>query len=122
MPLAVFVTHALGDRVQENWPAVVFPVLALAAIEAGRSVRWPVISGIALTVLVYGQAVFSPLPFPAAKDPIQRQTAGWPDLSQKLVALAQEMGASAFIADEYGLASQLASYQNSLPVLGSDPR
>ncbi|WP_418610288.1 ArnT family glycosyltransferase [Gluconobacter cerinus] len=122
LPLAVFVTHALGDRVQANWPAVVYPVLALAAIEAGRSVRWPVISGIALTVLVYGQAVFSPLPFPAAKDPIQRQTAGWPDLSRKLVARAQETGASAFVAEEYGLASQLALTQNSLPVLGSDPR
>ena len=44
------------------------------------------------------------------------------DFSQKLVARAQEMGASAFIAEEYGLASQLALTQNSLPVLGSDPR
>nr|WP_231875096.1 glycosyltransferase family 39 protein [Gluconobacter thailandicus] len=122
LPLAVFIFHAFGDRVQANWPAVVYPVLALAAIEAGRRIRWAAISGLVVTALVYVQAAFAPLPLPPAKDPVQRQTGGWPEFSQKLGERAVAQGATVFMAEDYGLASQLAFNQSHLDVLGTDRR
>ncbi|OAG72784.1 hypothetical protein A0J51_02234 [Gluconobacter japonicus] len=122
LPLAVFIFHAFGDRVQANWPAVVYPVLALAAVEAGRRVRWAVTSGFVLTALVCMQAAFAPVPLPPSKDPVQRQTAGWPEFSQKLGAQAVAQGATVFMVEDYGLASQLAFNQAHVDVLGTDRR
>lgn len=122
LPMGVFVFHAFGDRVQANWPAVVYPALALAAVEAGRRIRWPVASGVALTGLVYIQAAFSPLPLPPGKDPIQRQTAGWGDFGRALEAKAIAEEVTALVANDYGLVSELAFNQSRFDVLGTDRR
>ena len=57
----VFVEHAFGDRVQGNWPAIIYPAAVIAA--AGlRSPRWrrlyrpAVVLGLAITLAVYLQA------------------------------------------------------------------
>lgn len=124
LPLAVFIFHAFGDRVQANWPAVVYPVLALAAVEAGRRIRWAAASGFVVTALVCLQAAFAFLPISPAKDPVQRQTAGWPEFDQKLERQAVAQGATVLMAEDYGLASQLAFNQGNsgLSVFGTDRR
>lgn len=122
VPMAVFVMHAFGDRVQPNWPAVIYPVLALAALEAGWSVRWPVISGLALTVIVCIQAVFSPLHLVPHRDPVLRLTGGWEVFSRELALKAKAEGATSLAVEDYGLAARLAFTQNILPVIGTDPR
>jgi hypothetical protein len=34
-PVLIFVQHASGDRVQGNWPAIIYPALAIAAGRLG---------------------------------------------------------------------------------------
>ncbi|MFT8520701.1 ArnT family glycosyltransferase [Gluconobacter oxydans] len=122
VPMAVFVTHAFGDRVQPNWPAVIYPVFALAALETGWRIRWPVISGLALTLIVCIQAVFSPLHLVPHRDPVLRLTGGWETFSRQLALKAKAEGATALAAEDYALASRLAFTQDILPVIGTDPR
>ncbi|MFT8484419.1 MAG: hypothetical protein ABF689_15700, partial [Gluconobacter cerinus] len=116
------VTHAFGDRVQPNWPAVIYPVFALAALETGWRIRWPVISGLALTLIVCIQAVFSPLHLVPHRDPVLRLTGGWETFSRQLALKAKAEGATALAAEDYALASRLAFTQDILPVIGTDPR
>jgi 4-amino-4-deoxy-L-arabinose transferase-like glycosyltransferase len=121
LPAAVFLQHALGDRVQGNWPAVLYPTAAVAA--AGMPVRWwrpAVASGLAITALVYLQAATGVLPLPPALDPTQRQLAGWPQLAA--AAVAADAGARFIAADDYGLAAELARAVPSLAVVGAAPR
>ena len=74
-PVAVFLQHAIGDRVQGNWPAIIYPALALAAAvwlaERGRR-DWIGASalGFGITVVVYLQVVFGLIPLPPGLDPI----------------------------------------------------
>ncbi|HEY4043201.1 MAG TPA: glycosyltransferase family 39 protein, partial [Rhodopila sp.] len=39
-PTVVFVQHAIGDRVQGNWPAIIYPALTVAAGAMAISRRW----------------------------------------------------------------------------------
>ncbi|WP_346343923.1 ArnT family glycosyltransferase [Gluconobacter albidus] len=122
VPTVVFVTHAFGDRVQPNWPAVIYPVLALAALEAGWRIRWAVTSGLVITMIVCIQAMFSPLHLVPHRDPVLRLTGGWDEFSRKVAMQAKAQGATALAAEDYGLASRLAFTQNILPVTGTDQR
>lgn len=122
VPTIVFITHAFGDRVQPNWPAVIYPVLALAAIEAGWRIRWPVISGMVITLIVCIQAVFSPLHLVPHRDPVLRLTGGWDGFSRQVALQAKAEGATALAVEDYGLAARLAFTQDILPVIGTDPR
>ncbi|MBS1088936.1 ArnT family glycosyltransferase [Gluconobacter wancherniae] len=122
LPACVFFIHAFGDRVQANWPAVIYPVLALAAAGTNWRIRTAVVSGFALTLGVTVQAAFSPVPLTAHQDPILRQTAGWQEFAHSLAVRATEQGASALVVRDYALASELAFSQNVLPVVGDDPR
>ena len=122
VPTAVFVAHAFGDRVQPNWPAVIYPVLAIAALEAGWRIRWPVVSGLVITMIVCIQAIFSPLHLVPHRDPVLRLTGGWDEFARKVALQAKAQGATALAAEDYGLASRLAFTQNILPVIGTDTR
>ena len=115
---ALFLQHALGDRVQPNWPAILYPAAALAA--AAAPPRWwkPAASlGAALTAALYFQAA-AQLPLPRTLDPTSR-LAGWPALAQ---AAAQPTPAAFLASEEYGAASLLTWSAPGLPVLGADPR
>ncbi len=119
---AVFVQHALGDRVQANWVAVLYPGCALAA--AGLAGRWwrPAAAlGLAITVLVYLQAALDPLPLPRTLDPTLR-LAGFPALARAAAAHARQHGAAFLASEEYGAASSLAWSAPGLPVLAAAPR
>jgi 4-amino-4-deoxy-L-arabinose transferase-like glycosyltransferase len=122
MPAAVFLQHAIGDRVQGNWPAILYPSAAIAAAGlTGRLWRPAAALGFGLTALVYLQAVLAPLPLPARLDPTLRQMAGWPALAAAVAARAE--GAPYVAADEYGTAALLArDLPPGIPVIGAEPR
>lgn len=113
---AVFLQHALGDRVQANWVAVLYPGCALAASVARRW-RGAAAVGLALTGMVYLQATLAPFQLPRGLDPSLR-LAGWD-------ALARDAAAhdGAFLAsEEYDTAALLAWSGTGREVLGVEPR
>ncbi|WP_254906983.1 glycosyltransferase family 39 protein [Acetobacter tropicalis] len=122
VPLAVFVQHAVGARVQANWPVVLYPALAMAAA-LPRWRGWKVASGvgIALVALIVIQAVASPLKLSPHLDMTLRQMGGWPDFGR--IVVAHVPADSVLIADEYGLAAELAFYAPvGRPVVAVEPR
>lgn len=119
---AVFLQHAVGDRVQPNWAAILYPAAALAA--ARLATRWwrPAAAvGFVLTALVYAQATLAPVPLPRTLDPTAR-LAGWPALVRDAETEATRQNAAFLASEEYGAASLLAWHARSLPALGNEPR
>lgn len=107
---ALFLQHAIGDRVQANWVAVLYPGAALAAAALPPRPafdRAATALGFAITALVYLQATLAPLPLPRSADPTLR-LAGWPAFADRLDDLARDEGASFLAAEEYGTAALLA--------------
>jgi 4-amino-4-deoxy-L-arabinose transferase-like glycosyltransferase len=125
LPLAVFAQHALGDRVQANWPAILFPgaAIAAAALSGWRRWRVPAVAlGAAITLLVYAQATLAPFALPPSLDPTLTRLGGWPGLARAVAAEAARDGAAYVATDEYGLASMLAWRAPGLAVVGMEPR
>ncbi len=127
LPASVFVQHALGDRVQANWPAILYPGAAIAAAGlAGRWARWrtpAVVLGFVLTACVYAQAALAILPLPAKFDPGLRQLGGWPMLAAGVAHAAHASGARFVAVENYGDAAELArALPPGLPVVGIDAR
>jgi 4-amino-4-deoxy-L-arabinose transferase-like glycosyltransferase len=124
LPAVVLLQHAFGDRVQSNWPAILYPAAAIAA--GGFLTRWhrPAIGlGLALTALVYVQATLAPFPLPARLDPTLQRMGGWPYLATEIALAAQQTGASFVAVENYGDAAELArALPPGLPVLGIDAR
>jgi 4-amino-4-deoxy-L-arabinose transferase-like glycosyltransferase len=122
----LFVQHALGDRVQGNWPAIVYPaaVIAATALIAPRwqHLRVPAIAlGLALTLLVYAVALWPPLP--PRFDPLARVLAGWPALADAVETARQHEGARFIASDQYGVAGELALHlPPGVTVIGIEPR
>jgi 4-amino-4-deoxy-L-arabinose transferase-like glycosyltransferase len=111
--VVLFTEHALGDRVQGNWPAVIYPaaVIAAGSLQGQRWKRlWrPAIAlGFGITCLAYLQAWFDLLPIPARYDPITRQVSGWHVLAAEVDAARRAIGADFIAADQYGVAAELA--------------
>ncbi len=128
LPALVFVQHAFGDRVQANWPAVLYPSasLAVASLEwrVWTRLRAPAVAlGLAITALAYAQATAAPFPLPAAFDPTALRLAGWPGLAEQVDAARRAAGASFVASDEYGEAAELArALPVAVPVLGVERR
>jgi 4-amino-4-deoxy-L-arabinose transferase-like glycosyltransferase len=125
-PALVFVQHATGDRVQGNWPAIIYPALAVAVGGAEIPKRWWIGAsalGFAITGLAYVQATTGFLPLPPKIDPIAMRLVGWGGLAERVQASRDATGAAFVAADGYGLASELAWW---LPpgtrVVGTDER
>ena len=107
--LLVFVEHAVGDRVQANWLAVLYPPLAIAAAAYGA--RWWRAAagfGLALTAVVYLQAVAAPFPLPVRLDPTLLRLGGWDGLARQADAMRAQAGLPALASDDYSVASELA--------------
>jgi hypothetical protein len=110
-PALVFVQHAFGDRVQGNWPAIMYPALAVAAAALPLSKRWWIGAatlGFAVTALAYLQAATSVIPLPPRLDPIAIRLAGWDSLAGQAQASLTATGAAYVAADDYAVASELA--------------
>jgi 4-amino-4-deoxy-L-arabinose transferase-like glycosyltransferase len=125
LPAVVFLQHALGGRVEANWPAVIYPGVALAAA-AATAWRWQAggaLLGVVLTAGVYLQAVFAPVPVPPTLDPFALRLVGWQDLAVAVAARAHREGAEFVAVDDYGLAAKLArDLPAALPVVGVEQR
>jgi hypothetical protein len=126
--VAVFVEHAFADRVQGNWPAIVYPAAVVAAggleVRRWRRLYGPaVLLGLAMTAAVYLQATLALLPVPVPFDPSALQLAGWPELAAQVEVARRREGASFVAADQYGVASELAYWLPAeVQVVGIEPR
>ena len=121
LPVAVFIQHAFGDRVQANWPGLLYPGAAIAAAATMAAARWwrPAAAlGFLLVLPVYVQAAFAPVDLPLAIDITGKRLAGWQDLASRIGAADPGFIA----ADEYGLAAELARALPGRVVLGVEPR
>jgi hypothetical protein len=107
--VALFVQHALGDRVQGNWPAVIYPAAVIAALLAGA--RWRTagtLLGLGLGVLVLAQFALGLVRLPGNWGELLVR----PGMAQQFAkSVAGAAGNEAFVAsDDYGDASLLAWY------------
>ncbi len=124
----LFMQHTLADRVQGNWPAIIYPAAAIAAAglqaPAWQRLHVPaVVLGLAITLLVYLQAATGLLPVPVRFDPIALRLAGWHTLAAEVNAVRQQSGASFVAADQYAAAAKLArALPASVAVIGVEPR
>jgi len=122
--LLVFMQHAVGDRVQANWPAIVYPAAAIAAAALGwRLWRAAAALGFALTSVVYLQGMLAPLPLSRRLDPTLIQLGGWDGVSRDLETMRRAQGAGWIASEAYGPASLLAwNAAPGVPVLGAEDR
>ena len=125
-PILVFVQHAFGDRVQGNWPAIIYPALTVAAATAGvRTGWWAGASalGFLITLLAYLQAATGLIPLPIRLDPVAMRLAGWDALANQVETARKATGASFVAADGYALTSELAWWLPAgYKVVGTDAR
>ena len=115
--LIYFAVHALHDRVQGNWPAPLYPPLAICAALAIHAItpqrrRTMVFAsalglGFFVTVVIYVDAL---RPIQAAarmKDPTE-QMHGWPELGDEVEKARIESGAGWVATSSYATTGQLA--------------
>jgi 4-amino-4-deoxy-L-arabinose transferase-like glycosyltransferase len=122
LPALVFLEHALGGRVQANWPSVIVPGAVLAAAGAGVPYWRPAcLVGALMSAAVFVQASLAPFALPRALDFTLIRLAGWSDLAGEVYVAAAEQHADYVAADEYGLACELA-FRLHQPVVGVEPR
>lgn len=136
LPFIVYLlAHSLHSRVQGNWPAPLFPVIALAAaLVAVHPPAWPgarvwrrfsavaIGLGLAVSLLVYLHAVAPLTGALARKDPTH-QLRGWAEIGADLRRLAAEQQAAWIATNAYGLNAQLAwQLDRAMPVEQVDQR
>lgn len=120
--LVYFLQHALRDRVQGNWPAFLYPVLAILAADAAtRSKAWLARGAAPLAALmlaiVYAHVLFGILPL--KNDPAARL------LMKNFPAAAQSVAESTnvVVTTDYETTALLRYYQPKLPVIQiNDPQ
>lgn len=136
--LLYFVIHALHDRVQANWPAPVYPPLAIAAaigatagLRAQARSAWsahewlPGIAsgvGLAMTGLLYLHAL-SPLYLAEGRPEATHQLHGWEQLARDVERIRQERNAQWIATASYATTAQLAfRLDRHVPVLQLNER
>ncbi|CAH2604976.1 Glycosyltransferase family 39 protein [Rhodovastum atsumiense] len=127
VPTLVFLQHALGDRVQANWPLLLHPPAAIAAAGLSGSWlrwRWPALAcGAVITAVVWVQAAWAPLALPRRADMTLIRLGGWDRLAADVTAAARAGGAAYVVADNYGQAALLAWLMpRDIPVLAVESR
>ena len=137
IPFALYLlVHALHDRVQANWPAPLYPALALLAADAAaRTGDLPGRSGRVLSALrawvapvgvATGLAAFLLLMHPsgfglAGLDPARRYR-GWDALAVEIEAKRLEAGAVWIATGAYGPTAMLSWELKDVPVVQLDER
>ena len=115
----VFLQHALGGRVQANWPAILYPAACIAAAAFVPRLNRPAcILGFAVTALVYVQAEGA-FALPRRLDPTLIRLGGWDEFTRDMAQ--QSAGATFVAADSYGLTAILAR-ASPIRVIGLDAR
>ncbi len=122
--LLVFIEHAVGDRVQANWPALVYPSAAICAAALGWRLWRPAVAlGLAITAVVYVQGATALFPLPRRLDPTLIRLGGWDGVSRDLEAMRREQGVDWVGSEAYEIASLLAwRAPPGVPVLGAEDR
>jgi 4-amino-4-deoxy-L-arabinose transferase-like glycosyltransferase len=119
--LAYFLFHTLHARVEANWLVPLWPALSLAAASAAlqlwrqhrlwamAAISLQLVLGIAVTAVVYAQAVYQP--FTLGDIDRTNETRGWTRLEARIASLAETNGAR-WIAtsSDYAMTGELASY------------
>lgn len=112
-PILVFLQHAIGDRVEGNWPAIIYPAAAVAA--AGlvgppwQHWTWPsCVLGLAIAGGVYAHALTRWPALPDGEDPAARQLFGWHGLALSVETARLAAHADFVAAEPYGVAAELA--------------
>ena len=122
LPAALFIEHALGDRVQGNWPFIVYPSAVLAAsglaVFAWRRAVW---LGLAMAVLVVIQASLAPIHLGRA-DPTLRLLGGWNELARAANQARIANGADYIVSETYDAATLLARALPGVKVIAMDGR
>jgi 4-amino-4-deoxy-L-arabinose transferase-like glycosyltransferase len=122
--VAYFVWHSLHARVEANWFAPVYPVLAIAAAVAANLTRWerrqqrvvdfclrwasPV--GILMFALLIVQANTGALTGYRRDATVRSVGVGWRELAGEIEAVRLRVGAACVLAPDYGTTSWLAFY------------
>jgi 4-amino-4-deoxy-L-arabinose transferase-like glycosyltransferase len=124
-----FLWHSLHARVEGNWTAPLFPAFVTAAAAAAYTVHWTggwatlarwsvrlaVPVGLALTAVIYLQALFGLVPL-GRVDPSARQLgAGWPALAAEIDAIRLREGAPVVMTETYAVTGWLSFYLPSRP-------
>jgi len=124
LPLPVFLAHTLSDRVQGNWPAIIYPsAMLLGTLAWPRLHRPAIVLGLALTAPVYLQAAWPILPIPTKLDPSMKRLAGWEQLAADIEVVRHDREARFVATDSYAIAAMLAWHGRSdVPVIGADRR
>ena len=112
-PILVFVQHAVGDRVEGNWPAIIYPAAAVAAAGLVRPFwqrwTWPsCVLGFAIAAGLYAHAMTGWPALPGGRDPAARQLFDWDDLAARAETARQAAHADFIAAEPYGVAAELA--------------
>ncbi|MGZ5925778.1 MAG: glycosyltransferase family 39 protein [Rhizomicrobium sp.] len=122
--LAYFLIHTLHDRVQGNWPAFLYPMLAILAADAFATHagwrRWcsrlamPVAA--AMLLLAYLQAATGLVPL--QHDPLARLLGvGMKDVADRVVTESRRAGADAVLTGDYETTAWLHFYAPELPLI-----
>jgi 4-amino-4-deoxy-L-arabinose transferase-like glycosyltransferase len=129
VPTLVFLQHAFGDRVQANWPSLLYPQACIAAAALATTPRWQrwlspsLVLGLGLTLIVWVQGALAPLALPMRADPTLLRLGGWSTLATGITAEADRQGAAYIVSDNYSHAALLARLlPPGRPVLGIDER
>jgi 4-amino-4-deoxy-L-arabinose transferase-like glycosyltransferase len=126
-----FFLHALHSRVQANWLAPLYPVMALLAgyqLSLSRSAykdRWfgaALGIGAVMTGLVYAHALVPLVVLPGSRDPTS-QMRGWSELGAQVERLRRETGVAWIGTGNYATEGQVAfALKGGVPVLQVDDR
>jgi 4-amino-4-deoxy-L-arabinose transferase-like glycosyltransferase len=122
---AFFYIYAAEQKIQANWPGLVYPAAILAAVRGvfalakerelprwiGASFRLAPWVGIAFTLVAFLQLGFDALPIEAKKDPTSRLK-GWAKLGAGIEALERSQGAIGTLTDRYAITGELAFYRS----------
>ncbi len=123
--LGYFLVHALGDRVQPNWAAPLYPALAISAAvalagldpRAARRLSGIALAlGFALSALIFAHTLRPLLQRPDLKDPTA-QTRGWSELAAEVERLRLAHAASWIATSSYATTGQLAFALRSGPAV-----
>lgn len=134
--LLYLIVHALHDRVQQNWPAPLYPAMALLAADAagrtgemrGRAGRflaalrpWVAPVGIATGIVAFA-LLLHPSGFGVRELDPARRFRGWEATAAEIEAKRVEAGAAWIATGSYGVTAMLAWELRDVPVVQLDER